>query len=133
MKKPKNSIRTPSYFLKRLKDNGFYVFKIFNAYGPQDPRRWTVLVDPGVCSVFITCYTNKDFEGDVMFELSDGGMRFPKNFSLKTESIETVISYLIRYGVNNNIEQSPFYSRTKYFNDNARQEQQEEDGQTISA
>lgn len=127
MKKPKNSIKTPSYFCKRLKDNGFYVFKMFNAYSSQDPRRWTVLVDPGVSSVYITCYTNKDFGGDVMFEFSDGGLRFPKNFSLKTESIETVISYLIKGGVNNNIESSPFYKMTKYLSStNERQEQQKQ-------
>lgn len=127
MKKPKNSIKTPSYFSKRLKDNGFFVFKIFNAYGPGDPRRWTVLVDPGVSSIYITCYTNKDFDGDVMFEFSDGGLRFPRNFSLKTESIETVISHLIKHGVNNNAKSSPFYKMTKYLSStDERQEQQEE-------
>lgn len=127
MKRPKNSIRTPSYFCKRLKDNGFFVFKIFNAYGPQDPRRWTVLVDPGVSSVYITCFTNKDFDGDVMFEFSDGGQRFPKNFSIKTDSIEVVISHLIKKGVNNNAELSPFYTMTKYLSStDARQEQQEQ-------
>lgn len=127
MKKPKNSIKTPSYFCKRLKDNGFFVFKIFNAYGPQDPRRWTVLVDPGISSVYITCFTNKDFEGDVMFEFSDGGQRFPKNFSIKTDSIEVVISHLIKRGVNNNAELSPFYTTTKYLSStDARQKQQEQ-------
>jgi hypothetical protein len=127
MKKPKNSIKTPSYFCKRLKDNGFIVFKVFNAFGPQDPRRWTVLVDPGVSSVFITCYTNREFGGDVMFEVYDGGQRFPKNFSLKTESIEVVISHLIKHGINNDVSLSPFYNPTKYScSNNARTEQQEE-------
>jgi hypothetical protein len=127
MKKPKNSIRTPSYFSKRLKDNGFIVFKIFNGYGQQDSRRWTVLVDPGVASVYITCYTNREFGGDVMFEFSDGGVRFPKNFSLKTDSIEVVISHLIKHGVNNNAEHSPFYFLPKYFSSkNAPAEQEKE-------
>lgn len=118
MKKPKNSIKTPSYFCKRLKDSGFIVFKMFNGYGTHDPRRWTVLVDPGGSSVFITCYTNREFGGDVMFEFSDGGIRFPKNFSLKTDSIEVVVNYLIKCGVSNNSEQSPFYLMPKYLRGN---------------
>jgi hypothetical protein len=121
MKKPKNSIRTPSYFCKRLKDNNFIVFKIFNRYGLHDPRRWTVLVDPGGASVFITCYTNKEFEGDVMFEISDGGQRFPKNYSLKTESIEVVISHLLSREVSNNAASSSLYFIPKYSSSNERQ------------
>jgi len=126
MKKPKNSIRTPSYFCKRLRDNGFIVLKIFNGYGPHDPRRWTVLLDPGCCSVFITCYTNREFSGDVMFELSDGGQRFPKNYSIKTESIEVVISYLIKQGVNNLAKDSPYYFSPKYNSSTDEREQQKE-------
>jgi len=126
MKKPKNSIKTPSYFCKRLKDNGFFVFKIFNAYGSQDPRRWTVLIDPGIASVYVTCFTNKEFDGDIMFEFNDGGQRFPKNFSLKTDSIEVVISHLIKKGINNSAELSPFYTTTKYLSSyNEGQRQQE--------
>lgn len=123
MKKPKNSIRTPSYFCKRLRDNGFIVLKIFNGYGPHDPRRWTVLVDPGYSSIFITCYTNREFGGDVMFDLSDGGQRFPKNYSIKTDSIEVVISYLIKQGVNNSSIDSPYYISPKY---KCEREQQKE-------
>lgn len=118
MKKPKNSIRTPSYFCKRLRDNGFIVLKIFNGYGVNDPRRWTVLIDPGHASIFITCYTNKEFCGDIMFEINDGGIRFPKNFSIKTESIEVIVSYLLKYGVSNNNTDSPYYSnKPKYSNE----------------
>lgn len=126
MKKPKNSIRTPSYFCKRLRDNGFIVLKMFNGYGPHDPRRWTVLLDPGCSSVFITCYTNREFGGDVMFELSDGGQRFPKNYSIKTESIEVVISYLIKQGVNNLAKDSPYYFSPKYNSSTDEREQQKE-------
>jgi hypothetical protein len=95
----KNKISTPGYFLKRLKDNKFNTFKIFKNYAEADPRRWTVLVDPGDASVFITCYENVAFQGDVMFEFSDGGRLFPKNFSLKTNSIEVVVSKLLEAGI----------------------------------
>lgn len=124
MNKPKNSITTYSYFCKRLKDNDFIVLKIFNDYGTHDPRRWTLVVDPGKSSVFITCYSNKVFGGETLFELYDGGQRFPKNFSLKTESIEVIISFLIRHGVSNDSKTSPYYAKPKYpFNEKGPKKQ----------
>jgi hypothetical protein len=128
MKKPKNSIKTPAYFCKRLRDNGFIVLKLFNGYGIQDPRRWTILIDPGKSSTFVTCFSNKNFNGDVMFEVNDGGIRFPKNFILKTESIEVVISYLIRHGVSNDAKTSPYYLSPVRLNksDEKRPEQAEQ-------
>ena len=46
-KKINNKLKTAGYTIKRLKDNGFVVFKLFNAYAHIDPRRWTILIDPG--------------------------------------------------------------------------------------
>ena len=118
--KPKNSIKTPGYFMKRLRDNGFIVLKVFNGYGQHDSRRWTVLVDPGGASVFITCFHNKDFLNDIMFELNDGGARILKNYSIKTDSIEVIISYLLEKGVNNKSKNSPYYvERPKYNSEEA--------------
>jgi hypothetical protein len=95
----KNKISTPGYFIKRLKDNNFNTFKIFKNYADSDPRRWTILIDPGRASVYVTCYENSDFQNDVMFEFNDGGRLFPKNFSLKTTSIEVVVTKLLEAGV----------------------------------
>jgi len=121
MNTPRNKIRTPSYFMKRLRDNGFIVLRIFDRYGKHDPRRWTVLVDPGLSSVFITCFSNKDFNGDLMFELNDGGILFNKNYSIKTDSIEVIISYLLERGVNNNPYNSPYYiERPKYIGEKSQ-------------
>jgi len=91
----KNKVTTCGYFLKRIRDNGFYSFRLFNDYGQGDPRRWTIIVNPGVQSVFITCFFNKDFNNDLMFEFNDGGNLFPKNFQLKTDSMEVIITHLI--------------------------------------
>lgn len=114
----KNKIKTPSYFIKRLRDNGFITFRLFDRYAKEDPRRWTILVDPSGASVFITCYQNKDFLNDIMFELNDGGQRFNKNYSLKTESIEVIIKYLITKGVSNNPKSSPYYQeKPKYISE----------------
>ena len=124
MKKPKNSLTTPSYFCKRLKDNGFIVIKLFNSFGVHDPRRWTIMIDPGGASVLITCYRNKIFDGETIFEMYDGGQRFPKNYNLKTESIEVVISYLIRHGVPNDSKSSLYYV-PKFLNSNERRSTKE--------
>lgn len=111
----KNKITTPGYFMKRLRDNGFIVLKVFNGYGTPDPRRWTVLVDPGGASVFITCFHNKDFLNEIMFELNDGGIRFNKNYCIKTDSIEVIIKYLLQREVSNKAKDNPFYAeRPKY-------------------
>lgn len=107
--KVKNKIKTPGYFIKRLKDNGFVVLKMFNAYSKSDPRRWTVLVDPGYHSVYITCYTNKDEKGDTIFEFYDGCNNFHHGFFIKTESIEAIVNQLIEKGVNNNPKKNPFF------------------------
>lgn len=100
----KNKLRTPSYFIKRLRDNGFIVIKLFAVYSKSDPRQWTIMVNPSETSVLVTCYANKNNINEILFEIDDGGRRIPKNFFIKTDSIEVIVDYLIRHGVNNNIE-----------------------------
>jgi hypothetical protein len=95
----KNKITTLSYFVKRLKDSGFTTWKICNNYSFADPRKWTIMIDPGNTSIFVTCYENKDFKSEKMFEFNDGGRLFPRNFSLKTSSMEVIITTLIEKGV----------------------------------
>jgi len=109
-KKISNKIKTAGSFIKRLKDSGFVVFKMFNAYNNTDPRRWTVLVDPGVTSIYITCYTNKNEINEILFEIDDGGQLFNKGTYYKTDSVETIISNLIQKGVNNDAKKNPFSS-----------------------
>lgn len=99
-----NKISTCGYFIKRLKDSGLVVWRIFSAYGEHDPRRWTVLIDPGGASVYVTCYHNKDFINQIVFEFSDGGQRYIKNFNLITDSIEVVINSLHNHGIFPNTE-----------------------------
>lgn len=118
MKISKNKIKTAGYFIKRLRDNGFIVLKMFFRYGKHDPRRWTILVDPSGSSVFITCYTNKDFLNDVMFEFNDGGVKFPKNFSLRTDSLEVVMQNLLIRGVNNETNNSLYIKKPLNININ---------------
>ena len=95
----KNKITTGSYFVKRLRDSGFVTIRLFKDYNILDPRRWTIMVDPGGSSLIITCYENKEFQGDVVFEFNDGGNKFPKNYNLKTKSMEIIVTALIERGI----------------------------------
>ena len=95
----KNKITTLSYFVKRLKDCGFNIWKICNNYAQSDPRKWTIMIDPGNAAIFVTCYENRDFKSEKMFEFNDGGRLFPRNFSLKTSSIEVIVTALLERGV----------------------------------
>ena len=118
MRLSKNKIRTNGYFVKRLRDSGFVVLKIFNRYGKHDPRRWTVLIDPSGASVFITCLTNKEKLNDVLFELHDSGVNFATSYSIQTDSIEVIISYLIKRGVSNVAERNSVYTKNQLNNIN---------------
>lgn len=93
--------------MKRMKDNGYGIWKIFDKYGPHDSRYWTMLIDPGGFSVWVTCYFNREELNDVYFELDDGGNRIPKKLLIQTASIETIISNLMKFGIDNG---SPFNS-----------------------
>lgn len=97
----KNKITTCSYFIKRLRDSGYVVDKIFNEFSYTDPRSWMVVVDPQVASVIITCYNNHNEMGEEYFEMHDGGQFIPERFKIKTSSIEVVIEYLVKFGINN--------------------------------
>ena len=112
-KSSKNKLRTPSYFIKRLRDNGFVVLRVFSVFGKHDPRRWMAIINPTGNSVFCTCYINKNEMGEVLFELDDGGVRIPKNFYLKTESIEVVVDFLIKNGIKN----SDYPGKSRYFDE----------------
>lgn len=110
-KSDRNKLKTPGYFIKRLRDNKFITLRVFQAYNLADPRKWTVLVDPGNTSLYITCYENKDSNNDIMFEFDDGGRIFPNNFFIKTHSIEIIIQKLIERGVSFNDASSPFFKQ----------------------
>lgn len=106
-KKRKNNLYTLGYFLKRLRDCNFITLKVFNGYKQGDIRKWTILVDPGDTSVFITCLYNNDTK-EFMFHLDDGGKLFPKNFYMKTNSIEIIVEKLITQGVSQALEGSEY-------------------------
>lgn len=103
-----NKLKTAGYTIKRLKDNGFVVLKMFNAYAEHDPRRWTVLIDPGRTSVYLTCFHNKENFNEIMFEFDDGGIKYNRGFFIKTESVEVLVSNLLEKGIPNDPNGNPF-------------------------
>lgn len=90
----KNKLKTAGYFIKRLKDANYAVLRIFDKYSDDDPRKWTILVDPGDASIYITCFEERPFRGDYLFNFEDGNQRFRRGYILKTNSIEVVIERL---------------------------------------
>ena len=106
-----NNITTQGYFIKRLRDCGFIVIKLYYDFNLVDPRKWVILINPKRESVMITCYCNKTGYKEVTFEISDGGNKIPKNFHLATDSMEVIISFLIRNGVSNVVEIDDPYNK----------------------
>lgn len=96
-----NKLTTVGYFLKRLRDSGYYAHKVFDNYGMVDPRSWTIVIDPGVSSIFCTCYVNCPYVGASYFELYDGGQFIPGRMKLSTSSFEVLLEKLVKFGINN--------------------------------
>ena len=98
-----NKLTTLGYFLKRLRDSGYYAHKIFDDYNEGDCRLWTIVIDPKVSSIFCTCYSGDPTFGDreAFLELYDGGQYLPNRLKIKTMSFEVLIEHLVRHGINN--------------------------------
>jgi hypothetical protein len=103
-----NKLTTLGYFKKRMRDCGYMVDDLYRNYSQNDPRYWTVVIDPGVASILCTCYVNANIDdirqssqGDFYFELFDGGQFIPGNMHIKTSSIEVLIEYLVKFNINN--------------------------------
>lgn len=99
-----NKITTMGYFVKRLRDCGYYVDRMPIEYHGMDPRAWTVVIDPGLASIMCTCYINHADFNDNYFEMYDGGQFIPGKFNVKTSSIEVLIEYLNKFNVPKKVE-----------------------------
>jgi len=103
-----NKITTMGYFIKRLRDSGYIVDKLYTKYSKTDPRSWSVVIDPDVASVFCTLYQNDTYLGETYFEIYDGGQFIPSKWRVKTQSIEVFIEHLVKFNINN---KSPEYNK----------------------
>lgn len=85
--------------MSRIRDNGYIADRLFANYGEHDPRVWTVIIDPGGASVFLTCMKNVDGLNTVYFEMYDATQFVPGRFKINTDSIEVICTYLHEFGV----------------------------------
>lgn len=100
-----SKVTNQSYFIKRLKDSGYVVYKMFDEYVEADNRSWTILIDPHGAAIYCTCFVNGGPFGDeTYFEFHDGGRFLPSYFKLRTESMEVIIGYLVQFNINNKAE-----------------------------
>lgn len=101
----KDKISKQAYFIKRMRDSGYHIRKVYDRYSQSDSRSWTVMVNAGTTSVFCTCCVNHGEKSGVhadskyYFILSDGGQFIPNTIKLDTLSFEIVASYLIKVGI----------------------------------
>lgn len=76
----------------------------------EDPRRWTVLVNPSIESIYITCIVNREELGLAPeFEINDSGFRFQRNLTLRTSSMEVVVNLLTSKGI---VADDSYYMKT---------------------
>lgn len=104
-----NKITTPGYLIKRLRESGFIVIRLWQKYNVSDPRRWTIMVDPGGSNLMITCYENYHDYANIMFEFNDGGCQWPKNFMLSTNSVEVLTLQLLEHNIPTYSKDNPFF------------------------
>ena len=94
-----NKLTTLGYILKRFRDSGYVSNKIFADYAEIDPRAWSIVIDPGVASVFCTCYINDPYIGESFFELFDGNQYIPGRLKIQTSSFEVIVEHLVKYNI----------------------------------
>lgn len=103
--KLQNKLAKQAYFIKRLRDSGYHVERLFAAYSKSDPRMWTIIINPKGASLMCTCYINNGEAEDISpnskcyFEIFDGGQFIPGRFAIDTNSIEVLITNLIKFGI----------------------------------
>jgi hypothetical protein len=98
-KKIKNRLSTQGYFIKRLKDCGYIVWRIFDKYSIADNRKWTLLINPGEESVFITCRVNVGERASTPhFDIYDSRQHV-KMRTIVTDSMEVLVNNLVRENV----------------------------------
>lgn len=83
-----------------MKDNGYVVWDIMKKYAMEDPRKWTIMLNPSIESVYVTCIINRDELGGLPeFQINDGGFRFQRNLTVRTSSMEVIVNLLSSKGI----------------------------------
>lgn len=95
----KNKITTQGYFIKRLRDDGYYVIRIFDNYSDDDKRKWTIIINPSTDSIFLTCIDNGEWPYRGMYKIDDDNKSLPHNFYINTDSIDVILKHLKEFNI----------------------------------
>lgn len=95
----KNNITTQGYFIRRLRNSGFQTSRVYDRYGDKDPRKWTIVINPGDDSALITCCDIGEWPYKGLYEINDGGRKIPRGYHINTDSIEVIVSHLIKFNI----------------------------------
>lgn len=98
-KMPKNKITTQGYFIRRLRNSGYIVSRVYDRYSEEDKRKWTIAINPEVDSIFITCVDHGEWPYRGMYHVDDGGDKFPINLYINTDSIDVILKHLDEFKV----------------------------------
>lgn len=90
-----SKIHTRSYFIKRLRDSGYFADRVSWEYSETDSRKWSIVVDHGGSSIIVTCYK------DHSFSFYDGVAYVNNYLKINTDSIEVLISLFNDWGIVN--------------------------------
>tara|TARA_Y100000310_G_scaffold316213_1_gene367675 strand:- start:468 stop:830 length:363 start_codon:yes stop_codon:yes gene_type:complete len=95
----KNNVATQGYFVRRLRKYGYEISRVYDRYSKDDKRKWTVVVNPGLDSIFITCIDKGEWPYRGMYLFDDNGTIFPSSFYINTDSMEVILKYLDHYKI----------------------------------
>lgn len=91
----KNKLYNQSYFIKRILDAGYNVFRLNIKFEKDDKRKWMILVNSKRIqykhNICITCFKGNENMDDFCFKFQGQSLR---DFSLSTKSMNTVIQIL---------------------------------------
>ena len=91
MNNTKNKLYTKSYAIKRLREGGFIVDNLSVIdYKKDDPRYWTILINPKTDNLLMTCFLNKDNKSDFYFKIYS----HKNTITVKTKSMLVLINNL---------------------------------------
>ena len=125
---PKNKITTQGYFVRRLRNSGYITSRVYDRYQDQDPRKWTIVIDPDGDSVLITCWDTGEWPYRGMYELSDGGRKIPKGYHINTDSIEVIVNHLSQFNIVTAVNNYNGRTKPKQSREKAREEASEKNG-----
>ena len=88
----KNNLYTKSYFIKRLKDNG-YNSNTLLVYPTSDIRKWTINISPPEYNILCTCYKESLTEFWFSFQCQQNSKLTLKTLSMKSvfEMVDNLI------------------------------------------